>query len=132
MFLAALGADDAFALRRVALIIGNAQYEHAGVLANTLNDAHAIAALLKRAKFDIVDERDNLGVVEMKRAVRDFTAIAGNADIAVIYYSGHGIEAVGRQLPHPRRRQARQRLRRRGRDAAARPASVGDRPGSNR
>ena len=93
--LAALGADPAFALRRVALIIGNAQYEHAGVLANTLNDAHAVAKLLKGAKFDFVDERDNLGVVEMKRAVRDFTAAASNADIAVIYYSGHGIEASG-------------------------------------
>jgi uncharacterized caspase-like protein len=95
LLFAAFGAGDAFALRRVALIIGNAQYEHAGVLANTLNDAHAIAALLKRANFDVVDERSNLGVVDMKRAVRDFTAVASNADIAVIYYSGHGIEASG-------------------------------------
>ncbi|HXT05323.1 MAG TPA: caspase family protein [Roseiarcus sp.] len=49
----------------------------------------------RRAKFDVVDEHDNLGVVDMKRAVRDFTAIASNADVAVIYYSGHGIEASG-------------------------------------
>jgi uncharacterized caspase-like protein len=88
-------AGDAFALRRVALVIGNARYEHAGLLANTLNDSHAIAALLRRAKFDIVDERDNLGIVEMKRAVRDFTATAASADVAVIYYSGHGVEAQG-------------------------------------
>ena len=93
--LSTFGADEAVALRRVALIVGNAHYEHAGVLANTLNDAHAVAALLRRAKFDVVDERDDLGVVEMKRAVRDFTATAGNADVAVIYYSGHGIEAAG-------------------------------------
>jgi hypothetical protein len=93
--LSAFGADEAFAVRRVALIVGNAHYEHAGVLANTLNDAHAVAALLRRAKFDVVDERDDIGVVEMKRAVRDFTATAGNADVAVIYYSGHGIEASG-------------------------------------
>jgi uncharacterized caspase-like protein len=95
LLLAAFAAGDALALRRVALIVGNAKYEHAGVLANTLNDSHAIATLLKRAGFDIVDERVDLGVVEMKRAVRDFTAVASNADIAVVYYSGHGLEASG-------------------------------------
>ena len=95
LLLTAFAASDAFALRRVALIIGNAKYEHAGVLANTLNDSHAVAVLLKRAGFDVVDERVDLGVVEMKRAVRDFTATASNADIAVIYYSGHGLEASG-------------------------------------
>jgi len=88
-------AGEAQALRRVALVIGNAKYEHAGVLANTLNDAHAIAALLRSAGFDSVDERIDMGVVAIKRAVRDFTAVASNADIAVIYYSGHGIEAGG-------------------------------------
>jgi uncharacterized caspase-like protein len=86
---------DAQAMRRVALVIGNAKYEHAGVLANTLNDAHAIAALLRSSGFDSVDERIDMGVVAIKRAVRDFTAVASNADIAVIYYSGHGIEAGG-------------------------------------
>ena len=93
--LAVLWAGEAAALRRVALIVGNAKYEHAGVLANTLNDAHAIASVFRRAKFDVVDERDDLGVVAMKRAVRDFAVTASNADIAVIYYSGHGIEAAG-------------------------------------
>src|SRR5271156_4036529 len=95
LLLTAFAASDALALRRVALIVGNAKYEHAGVLANTLNDSHAVALLLRRAGFDIVDERVDLGVVEMKRAVRDFTATASNADIAVIYYSGHGLEASG-------------------------------------
>jgi uncharacterized caspase-like protein len=95
LFLTAFAASDAMALRRVALIVGNAKYEHAGVLANTLNDSHAIATLLKRAGFDVVDERVDLGVVEMKRAVRDFTATASNADISVIYYSGHGLEVSG-------------------------------------
>ena len=93
--LLAFDADGALAARRVALIIGNAKYEHAGVLANTLNDAHAVAALLNQAKFDVVEEHDDLSVVAMKRVVRDFAATARNADISVIYYSGHGIEAAG-------------------------------------
>jgi Caspase domain len=91
----ALGAGEASALRRVALIVGNAKYEHAGVLANTLNDAHAIAGLLKKANFDVVEERNDLGIVEMKRVMRDFAAVASKADISVVYYSGHGIEADG-------------------------------------
>jgi uncharacterized caspase-like protein len=50
--------------------------------------------VLKKAGFD-VDERDNLTVVEFKRAVRDFARTAANADIAVVYYSGHGVEFTG-------------------------------------
>lgn len=90
-----LFAGAAQAERRVALVIGNANYEHAGVLANTLNDAHAMTALFKRAGFDLVDEHINLGVVEMKRTIRDFAAAASKADIAVVYYSGHGLEVAG-------------------------------------
>lgn len=93
--LSAFYADGALATRRVALIIGNAKYEHAGALANTLNDAHAVAALLNQAKFDVVEEHDDLSVVAMKRVVRDFAKVARDADISVIYYSGHGIEAAG-------------------------------------
>ena len=85
----------ALAERRVALVIGNARYEHAGVLANTINDSRAIAALLSNAGFDLVDERSNLGVVEFKRAVREFIDRSADADVAVVYYSGHGLEVGG-------------------------------------
>ena len=90
---AAIG--QAAAERRVALIVGNANYEHAGVLSNTINDANAVAGMLTRAGFDVVDERRDVGVVEFKRAIREFLASASTADIAVVYYSGHGIEIGG-------------------------------------
>jgi hypothetical protein len=90
-----LACHAAMASRRVALVIGNAKYEHAGTLANTVNDADAIAAVLTKAGFDAIDERRNVGVVEFKRAVREFMLSAANADIAVVYYSGHGIEVGG-------------------------------------
>ena len=93
-FLAAL-TSGAVADRRVALVIGNGDYEHADKLANTVNDANAITQLFLRAGFDVVDERRNVGVVEFKRAVRDFLASTSNADIAVVYYSGHGLEVSG-------------------------------------
>ena len=98
--LGSIAARDARAETRVALVVGNAKYEHADVLANTVNDAMAVSSLLKKAGFD-VDERDNLGVVEFKRAVRDFARTAANADIAVVYYSGYGVEFDGRNYLIP-------------------------------
>ncbi|MGO9742770.1 MAG: caspase family protein [Roseiarcus sp.] len=95
LLLATLAASQAMAARRVALVVGNGNYEHAATLANPPNDANAIAALLTRAGFEVVDERRDVGVVEFKRAVREFTSAAANADIAVVYYSGHGIEIGG-------------------------------------
>src|SRR6202166_379 len=92
--LGSIAVRDARAETRVALVVGNANYEHADVLANTVNDAMAVSSVLKKAGFD-VDERDNLTVVEFKRAVRDFARTAANADIAVVYYSGHGVEFDG-------------------------------------
>jgi uncharacterized caspase-like protein len=91
----ATSASGALADRRVALIIGNANYEHADKLANTINDADAMAKLFTRAGFDLVDERRDIGVVEFKRAVRDFLTATADADVAVVYYSGHGLEVSG-------------------------------------
>jgi uncharacterized caspase-like protein len=91
--LASSGA--ALAERRVALIIGNAKYENAGVLTNTVHDAAAITDLLTKAGFDVVDHRVDLGVVDFKRAVREFVDRAATADVAVVYYSGHGLEFGG-------------------------------------
>jgi hypothetical protein len=39
--------------------------------------------------------RNDLGVVDFKRAVREFLITAENADIAVVYYAGHGVEMGG-------------------------------------
>ena len=95
LIIATLSAHAAMASRRVALVIGNAKYEHADTLTNTINDANAMAALFTKAGFDVVNVQRNVGVVEFKRAVRDFLTATANADIAVVYYSGHGIEVGG-------------------------------------
>ena len=87
--------SPAFAERRIALVIGNGKYENAGLLANPTNDADAIADLFTKAGFDSVDRRRDLGVVEFKRAVREFVDRAASADVAVVYYSGHGLEIGG-------------------------------------
>jgi formylglycine-generating enzyme required for sulfatase activity len=90
--LAAFQPGPASAEKRVALVIGNAGYSHIAGLPNVPNDAAAMAALLRAAKFDSVDVRANLGVAELRRALREFSGGAAGADVAVLFYAGHGIE----------------------------------------
>jgi uncharacterized caspase-like protein len=95
-FLAALLASDAArAERRVALVIGNSSYQNVARLDNPANDARSIAELFQKAGFDVVAPRLDLGVVEFKRAMREFANTARDADIAVVFYAGHGIEVSG-------------------------------------
>src|SRR5437016_10494012 len=97
-FLAAallLVCQPAFAEKRVALVIGNAAYQNVARLPNPVNDGATIAATLKDAGFDVVDSRHDLGAADTRRALRDFADRARDADIAVVYYAGHGIEVDG-------------------------------------
>ena len=96
LFVALLSADAAAAAdRRVALVIGNSAYSNAPKLANTVADAVGLAQLFRAAGFETVILRKDLGVMEFRRAVRDFLVTAEGADIAVVYYAGHGIEIGG-------------------------------------
>jgi len=97
-FLAAallLVCEPAWAGKRVALIIGNSAYQNVPPLANPINDGAIMAATLKGAGFDVVDSRHDLSAVEARRALRDFSDAARDADIAVVYYAGHGMEVDG-------------------------------------
>src|SRR5204863_4520087 len=97
-FLAAalvLLSQPAFAQKRVALVIGNAAYQNVAKLPNPVNDGATIATTLKGAGFDVVDSRHDLGAADTRRALRDFADRARDADIAVVYYAGHGIEVNG-------------------------------------
>src|SRR5882724_2944058 len=86
---------SAFAEKRVALVIGNSAYKNVARLKNPANDASVVTAMLKSAGFDTVDSRADLSVVEMRRALREFGNKARDADVAVVYYAGHGIEVDG-------------------------------------
>jgi uncharacterized caspase-like protein len=88
-------SGPAFAEKRVALVLGNSAYQNVSPLANPVNDSARIAATLKEAGFDVVDSRRDLPAAETRRALRDFADRARDADIAVVYYAGHGIEVDG-------------------------------------
>ncbi len=90
-----LGCGPSFAEKRVALVIGNASYRNVAKLSNPANDAAAVAAMFKSAGFDAVESKLNLTVGELRKALRDFGNKSYDADVAVIYYAGHGIELDG-------------------------------------
>ena len=94
-------ADSAQAGRRVALVIGNAAYVHVGHLANPINDATAMAKLFTEAGFATVEAKTDLGIIAFNRALADFEVSARGADVAIVYYSGHGIEYAGRNYLIP-------------------------------
>ncbi|MDN5003015.1 caspase domain-containing protein [Bradyrhizobium sp. GCM10027634] len=89
------GTEPAFAGKRVALVLANAAYQHAPSLANPVNDGAVMAKTLKDAGFDVVDSRHDLTALETRRVLRDFADATRDADIAVVYYAGHGIEVEG-------------------------------------
>jgi uncharacterized caspase-like protein len=88
-------SQPALAEKRIALAIGNSNYQNVGHLANPANDAATMAATFRKANFDVVTLRNDLPASEMRRALREFGDKARDSDIAVIYYAGHGIEVDG-------------------------------------
>jgi uncharacterized caspase-like protein len=88
-------AEPAQAEKRVALVIGISNYQQVPRLANPTRDAQAMAALFKQAGFDVVDEERDLGIADLRRVIREFSEKSRDADIAVVYYAGHGIEVDG-------------------------------------
>jgi Caspase domain len=83
----------ALADKRVALVIGNSNYRNVPKLINPENDASAIGLLLKTSGFDVVEARENLSNADMRRSIRDFSQTASDADIAIVFYAGHGFYA---------------------------------------
>jgi len=85
----------ALADKRVALVVGNSAYQSVPKLPNPSGDANSVARMFRDAGFDSVEVLINVGNLEFKRAIRKFENTADQADIAVIYYAGHGLEIGG-------------------------------------
>ncbi len=79
----------------MALIVGNSSYQTVPQLPNPSRDASAVAKMFRDAGFDSVDLVLNVGNLDFKRAIRKFENTADQADIAVVYYAGHGLEIGG-------------------------------------
>ena len=86
----------AHAEKRIALVIGNADYQ-AGALNTPANDAGLIAQTLQASGFDVVGARD-LDQDSLRRAFRDFldkASASGTDSVAFIYLSGYGLQLEG-------------------------------------
>lgn len=96
-----ISAVQAEAAKKVALVIGMSKYEQVSRLPNPTRDASAMTQLLKQAGFDLVDSERDLSITDLRRVVRNFAEAARDADIAVVYYAGHGIEMDGQNYLIP-------------------------------
>ena len=83
--------------QRVALVIGNSNYQNAPQLANPDNDAQSMAQFLNSAGFEVISATD-LTQNDMLRVVQDFSAKVsahGPNTVAMVYYAGHGVQLAG-------------------------------------
>jgi formylglycine-generating enzyme required for sulfatase activity len=95
------GVATASAEKRVALVIGNADYK-IGRLANPVNDAEAVAEAFKsQLKFDQVILRKDLKFAGLREALREMARASAGAELGVVFFAGHGIEVGGRNYLIP-------------------------------
>ena len=85
---------NAWADKRVALVVGNSGYANAPNLPNPPHDAEDVAAALKRMNFEVIRGID-LDHSGMQDAVIRFARAAQSADVGIFYYSGHAIQFNG-------------------------------------
>ena len=85
---------------KVALVIGNSAYQSVVPLDNPGNDARDVSAALRRQGFQVIAVLDQ-SRAEMRNSLRDFRDRADAADVALVYYAGHGIEIAGRNYLVP-------------------------------
>jgi hypothetical protein len=91
----AFSGNSALADKRVALVVGNSNYQNVAKLPNPSADASAIAQMFRNAGFEVVDLQLDAGNLEFKRAIRRFEDAASDSDMAVAFFAGHGLELKG-------------------------------------
>ena len=86
--------------KRVAFVIGNSAYKHAGELTNPRNDAVDMTAILKQKGFTVIDGID-LDKASFVARLQEFSLALKGAEIALFFYAGHGIQVDGRNYLLP-------------------------------
>ena len=81
----------AVAERRVALVIGNNDYQNIPRLEKAVNDADAVARELKKVGFDVLSY-NNIGQKKMNQAVNEFVQKVSGGGVGVFFFAGHGLQ----------------------------------------
>lgn len=95
-----LWSGQSFASDRVALLIGISDYRSIPPLKNTVNDATDLSETLKKVGFDVTTLINVTGH-ELRASLDKFAFKAEAADLAVIYFAGHGVEVQGENFLIP-------------------------------
>src|SRR5262249_43392138 len=94
LFAIVTASVPACAEKRVALVVGNAAYQHTGRLANPTNDADDMSVALRKVGFEVIAVKD-VDKRSLEMAMASFGRRAQEADAALVYYAGHGIQYQG-------------------------------------
>lgn len=86
--------DNTGDTKRIALVIGNANYQNSP-LRNPANDAKAISAELRKLGFEVLEYTD-LSQTDMKRKIREFgNKLSEEKGVGLFYFAGHGLQLNG-------------------------------------
>ncbi|MBA8879735.1 caspase family protein [Phyllobacterium myrsinacearum] len=80
--------------KRIALVVGNTNYQYVEKLVNPANDAEGISTALREEGFDVFPANDTTRD-EFNRIFEEFKKQAETADVALVYFSGHGFQLNG-------------------------------------
>ena len=100
LILAGFTTFEAQADRRVALVIGNSEYREIPALKNPDKDAEDVSKTFRLAGFEVFAAKD-LTRLQFEEQFRNYLAAADGADLAVVYYSGHGFQIGGENFLIP-------------------------------
>ncbi|MDQ0467365.1 caspase family protein [Labrys wisconsinensis] len=87
-------SSPALAGIKLALVLGNSNYQAAPALGNPANDAADLAQALRGIGFEVIEQRDATRE-QMASAVRAFAERIRGADVALFFYAGHGLQLNG-------------------------------------
>jgi uncharacterized caspase-like protein len=94
LFSLAFFPDTARAGNRVALVIGNSAYQKVPALNTPISDAEDMARSLERLGFSVSRVTD-ARFEDFRRGLLEFGRVSREAEMAVVYYSGHGLAMGG-------------------------------------
>jgi len=81
--------------QRVALVVGNNNYNNLSILKNPINDARLMKSVLKKRGFEVI-YKENATKNEMKKLVKKFAHKLKRGGIGLYYFAGHGVSVDGR------------------------------------
>ena len=89
--------SPAFAEKRIALVVGNSNYQNVARLNNPTNDARLMADTLRGLGFALVgaSAQIDLDKASFDNAIRNFGRQLQGADVGLFFYAGHGLQVRG-------------------------------------